>query len=78
MPLCDFWYNASYTHVLLDVRQGYFPHVIVKRIPKLSISVTLVTEMVLNCKNIEKLYMCNMDTLGSITIGLIIKVSSVA
>ena len=48
----------------------------VKRIPNLSISVTLVTEMVVTCKNIEKLYMCNMDTLGSISIGLIIKVST--
>ena len=53
-------------------------HVIIKHIPSSSVSVTLVTEMVLTFKNIEKLYMCNMDTLGSSSIGLIIKVSSVA
>ena len=34
-------------HVLLDVDQGQFPHVIIKGIPNLSISITLVTEMVL-------------------------------
>ena len=65
----------------LNVGQIHFPHVTVtevKRIPNLSINVTLVTEMVLNYKNIEKLYMCNMNTLGSISIGLIIKVSTAA
>ena len=59
-------------------QQIRFPRAIIKYMSNLSISVTLVAEMVLNCKNIEKLYMCNLETLESINIGLVIKVSSMA